>query len=81
MDDLLLCSLDRIDRRAALLDRLLDGHPGRDLLAEYEIRVLERPGLAEGYLVEDPSFRHDVEELLARIDKQIADLSTLPSTA
>ena len=73
MDDVVACLLDRIDARAALLERLLDDHPGRHLLAEYETTLLERPGLAEADLT-DASFRHEVEGLLARIDGQIIHL-------
>jgi hypothetical protein len=47
MDDLVPCLLDRIDERPALLERLLDDHPGRHLLAEYETTLLERPDLVE----------------------------------
>ena len=73
MDDVVACLLDRIDARAALLERLLDDHPGRHLLAEYETTLLDRPGLAEAEL-SVASFRQEVEGLLARIDGQIARL-------
>jgi hypothetical protein len=75
MDDLVACLMDRIDERAALLERLLDDHPGRHLLAEYETTLLDRPGLAEPRLTADRSFEHEVVELLARVDDQIASLS------
>lgn len=71
----MLCLLDQIDERAAQLERLLDDHPGRHLLAEYEVAVLDRPGLVKGMLVGTSWFRSYIEGLLDRIDLQIVALS------
>ena len=57
--------LHHLDERAATLGRLLDGHPGRHLLAEYEATVLECPAFC-------PDRGAD---LLTRIEQAISNLS------
>jgi hypothetical protein len=51
--------LDRLDESAAALEDLLDRHPGRHLLAEYEATVLEQSDASPGHL----------SDLLARIEQ------------
>jgi hypothetical protein len=56
--------LDRLGESAATLEDLLDRHPGRHLLAEYESTVLERSDANSGHL----------SDLLARIEQTIFSL-------
>jgi hypothetical protein len=56
--------LDRLDESAATLEDLLDRHPGRHLLAEYETTVLEQSDASSGQL----------SDLLARIEQAIFSL-------
>jgi hypothetical protein len=56
--------LDQLDERAATLEDLLDRHPGRHLLAEYETTVLEQSDASPGHL----------SDLLARIEQAILSL-------
>ena len=58
--------LDRLDESAATLEDLLDRHPGRHLLAEYETTVLEQSDTSPGHL----------SDLLARIGQAILSLSS-----
>ena len=57
--------LDQLDERAATLEGLLDRHPGRHLLAEYEATVLECPAFC-------PARGAD---LLVRLEQVISSLS------
>jgi hypothetical protein len=57
--------LDQLDERAATLEGLLDRHPGRHLLAEYEATVLECS-------VFSPA---QAADLLIRLEHVIASLS------
>jgi hypothetical protein len=61
--------LDQLDERAVALESLLDRHPGRHLLAEYETTVLECPGFCPAHAA----------DLLRRIEQMISDLSAAPS--
>jgi hypothetical protein len=56
--------LNRLDESAATLEDLLDRHPGRHLLAEYEATVLERSHADSGHL----------PDLLARIEQAVFSL-------
>jgi hypothetical protein len=61
--------LDQLDERAVALESLLDRHPGRHLLAEYETTVLECPGFCPAHAA----------DLLKRIEQMISDVSANPS--
>ena len=60
--------LDQLDERAVTLESLLDRHPGRHLLAEFETTILECPGFCTAHAV----------DLLVRIEQMISDLSAAP---
>jgi hypothetical protein len=62
--------LGQLDERAASLETLLDRHPGRHLLAEYETTVLECPAFCPAHGV----------DLLTRIEQAIASLSAISSS-
>jgi hypothetical protein len=61
--------LDQLDERAVALESLLDRHPGRHLLAEYETTILECPGFCPAHAA----------DLLTRIQQMISELSAIPS--
>jgi hypothetical protein len=61
--------LDQLDERAFALESLLDRHPGRHLLAEYETTILECPGFCLEHAA----------DVLVRIEQMISELSATPS--
>ena len=72
--------LDRLDERAALLEALLDGHPGRHLPAEYEAALLE-PCCFLPKLRRDPELLDHASNLLARMEQVISSLHASCSEA
>jgi hypothetical protein len=79
--------LDRLDERAVLPEALLDGHPGRHLLAEYEAALLE-PCSFSPKLHCDAELLGHASNLLARMEQVISSLhagssdsATIPSRA
>jgi hypothetical protein len=62
--------LDRLDESAATLEDLLDRHPARHLLAEYETTVLEQSDASPGHL----------SDLLAPIEQAIFSLCSEGTT-
>ena len=72
--------LDRLDQRAALLEALLDRHPGRHLLAEYEAALLE-PCCFLPKLHSDAELLDHASNLLARMEQVISSLHASCSEA
>ena len=72
--------LDRLDERGVLLEALLDGHPGRHLLAEYEAALLE-PCCFLPKLHRDPELLDHASNLLARMEQVISSLNASCSEA
>jgi hypothetical protein len=70
--------LDRLDERALLLEMLLDGHPGRHLLAEYETTLLE-PCCSPPQLQRNPELLDHASNLLARMEHVILSLDASSS--
>jgi hypothetical protein len=70
--------LDRLDERALLLEMLLDGHPGRHLLAEYETTLLE-PCCSPPQLQRNPELLDHASNLLARMEHVILSLGASSS--
>jgi hypothetical protein len=66
--------LDRLDERAVFLEMLLDRHPGRHLLAEYEATLLE-PCCFLPELHCDPELLDHAADLLARMEQVISSLN------
>jgi hypothetical protein len=60
-----------LDERAALLARLLDTHPARHLLAEYEAVLLDRRPCVDRRLIDETRAAH---HLLSAMDNAIAEL-------
>jgi hypothetical protein len=65
-----------LDERAALLARLLDSHPARHLLAEYEAVLLDRRPCVDRRSGDETRAAH---RLLTAMDKAIAELKTVAS--
>jgi len=63
-----------LDERAALLARLLDSHPARHLLAEYEAVLLDRRPCVDRRPIDETRAAH---RLLTAMDKAIGDLEAL----
>jgi hypothetical protein len=72
--------LDRLDERAVLLETLLDGHPGRHLLAEYEAALLE-PCCFLPKLHCNPELLDHASHLLERMEQVISSLGASCSEA
>jgi hypothetical protein len=70
--------LDRLDEQAILLEALLERHPGRHLLAEYEATLLE-PCCFVPKLHRDPEMLDHAANLLARMEHVISSLTTSSS--
>ena len=66
--------LEELDRRAAQLDALLDRHPGRHLLAEYEAEFCDREDVLLERVAEDPGLESYVADLLRRMEGMVAAL-------
>ncbi len=60
-----------LDERAALLARLLDSHPARHLLAEYEAVFLDRRPCVDSGSIDEPGA---ARRLLTAMDNAIAEL-------
>ena len=65
-----------LDERAALLARLLDTHPARHLLAEYEAVLLDRRPCVDRQPIDETRAAH---ELMTAMDQAIAELETFAS--
>ena len=72
--------LDRLDERAVLLETLLDRHPGRHLLAEYEAALLE-PCCFLPKLHCNPELLDHASHLLERMEQVISSLGASCSEA
>jgi hypothetical protein len=66
--------LEQLDVRAAWLDALLERHPARDLLAEYEAELVERPDFVDERRRSDPEVVTYAAGLLRRLQAAIDNL-------
>ena len=67
-----------LDERAALLARLLDTHPARHLLAEYEAVLLDRRPCVNRRAIDETGI---ARRLLTAMDEAIAQLEAIAGKA